>query len=163
MGLATALAMVLSACAMATQTRRNAHLRHELDEVRIDRPLEKTWPVVLQLLADHGYQLVGQDRVVVGAPSASVFQLITGGGFETGKTDHGLVVETMPDAWNVRHRAEGSDLDGKTCQVRFTAIKFADASPTEERSRDLDLELELVKRLDPEQAKRIELAAGAAR
>ena len=160
-GLAAAFMMMLVACSMTTQVRRDAQFRRELDAARINQPLAGVWPVVLHLLADHGYQLVGGDRLVVGAPPAARYKRLTAGGFETGKTDHGLVLETMTDASGVRYRAEGRDLDGKACQVRFTAIRLTGSSPSEERSRNLDLELELVRRLDPEQAKRIVHVADA--
>jgi hypothetical protein len=155
--------VMLVACSIATQARRDAQLRHELDDARINQALTTVWPVALHLLAEHGFQLVGRDRLAVGAPSASPFKRFTGGGFETGRTDHGLVLETTSDASSVRYRAEGVDLGDETCRVTFIAIKRTGTSPSEERSRDLDLELELLRRLDPEQAKRIVQAASAVR
>ena len=150
----------LAACSLTAQARRDAQLRAELDSRRIHQPLMTVWPAVLHLLADRGYQLVGRDRLAVGAQPASRLKRFTAGGFETGRTDQGLVLETMADASAVRYRAEGTNIDGRSCRVTFTAIRRTDSSPSEERSRDLDLEVELMRRLDPEQAKRIEQAAG---
>lgn len=156
-----AIFTLLMACSLTAQARRDTQLRRELDAARINQPLATVWPVVLHLLADHGYQLVGRDRVAVGAPAAAPYKRYTAGGFETARADHGLVLETMADASARSYRAEGSVIDGKSCRVTFIAIRRTGSSPSEERSRDLELEVELVQRLDPEQAKRIVQAADA--
>jgi hypothetical protein len=153
--------VLLAACSMTAQARRDARLRAELDATSIHQPLPAVWPAVLRLLADHGHQLVGHDRRVVGAPSVGAFKRVTAGGFETGRLDHGLALETMSNASAVRYRAEGKDLDGKSCRVTFTAIRRTGNSPSEERSRDLELEVELLRRLEPDQAQRIVQAADA--
>ena len=49
----------------------------------------------------------------------------------------------------------GTDLGSGTCRVMFIAIQRTGAVPSEVRSRDIDLEVELVRRLEPDEAARI--------
>jgi hypothetical protein len=160
---AAAIVMFLLACSMTAQARRDARLRAGLDAHRFHQPLSTIWPAALHLLADHGYQLVGRDRLVVGAPPAPRFKRLTAGGFETGHSRTGFVMETMTNASGTRYRVEGQDIDEKSCRITFVAIRRTGGAPSEERSRDLDMELELVRRLEPDAAARIAQAADAAK
>ena len=159
--LAITTVLLLAACSMTAQARRDARLRADLDAHVFHLPLRVVWPVALHLLADHGYQLVGRDRLVVGAPPAGRFKRLTAGGFETsGYKGHGLVLETMEDSSRSRYRLEGSEIGGKSCRLVFIAIRRTGLSPAEERSRDLDMELELARRVEPDEAARIQAASG---
>ena len=160
---AVLVAALVAACSMATQARRDTRLRAELDTHQIHKPLREVWPAALRLLADRGYQLVGRDRLVVGEPPAFRLKHLTAGGFETGRTDHGLAMESMADASATRYHVEGQDIGGTACRVTFVAVRRTGDSPSEERSRDLDLELELIRRLEPDAASRIASAADAAK
>lgn len=135
--LAITTVLLLAACSMTAQARRDARLRADLDAHVFHLPLRVVWPVALHLLADHGYQLVGRDRLVVGAPPAGRFKRLTAG-----------------------YRLEGSEIGGKSCRLVFIAIRRTGLSPAEERSRDLDMELELARRVEPDEAARIQAASG---
>jgi len=114
------------------------------------------------VVAEHGFELVGHDRQVVGEPAAAPFKRVTRGGFSTRKTDQGLVAETMENADRVRYRVEGTSYAGTACQVRFVVIHRTGGSPSEERSRDPDVELALLRRVESDEASRIESDAKSA-
>ncbi len=156
-----ALAVLGAACASLTASeRRDERLRAALDAHAIHRPLASVWPAALRLLAERGHQLVGRDRARVGQDPAPLFRRLTGSGFATTPVKDGLVLETMEDQHLVRYRVEGLERGGAACQVRFVAIRRTESSPSEERSRDLELELELVGRVAPEEAERLRAEAG---
>jgi hypothetical protein len=156
---------LVAGCSMATQARHEARLDAQLQGYRFHQPLEAVWIAALHVLADRGYQLVGNDRVLVGQPPAGALNEVTGGGFETSRTgEHTRVMETMESGGRFqtgfRYRVEGSDAGGGTCRVVFIAIQRVKDSLDEHESRDADMELELVRRLDPADAARVLEATG---
>jgi hypothetical protein len=160
------LALCSLACSSLTaQARRESRLREQLDEHRFQQPLSAVWPAALRLMHDRHLHLAGRDRTVVGAPSDGWLSKLTKGGFETRSNGKGgVVLETREDTSALRYRAEGIDAGAGTCRVIFTAVRRTGRTPSEEKSRDLDMELELVRRLEPEAAARILAASeGAAR
>jgi hypothetical protein len=153
---ATALFLSLACSSVTAQVRRDARLREALDAHRFQQPLSVVWPAALRLLADHHYQLVGHDRAAVGAPEESRWRVLTARGFATRKvSDHGLVLETRENESRTRCRVEAIETSPGACRVTFTAVRRTGEVPSEEKSRDLDLELELVRRLEPDSAARV--------
>ena len=158
-----AMFMSILACATA-QARRDARLRTELDGFRFHEPLSTVWPVALRVLADHGFQLVGHDREVAGQAPAGILERIAGGGVESAKTDDGLIAETIENSTgqsggSVQYRVEGFDTGGGACRVVFTVIQRIWERLDEHEARDVRMELELVRRLEPAEAARIAQAA----
>jgi len=157
------LLLALGCSAVSGEVRRESRLREQLDEHRFQQPAAKVWPAVLRLLDDRHLRLAGRDRAVVGAAPDSWLSKLTKGGFESRADGKGgLVLETREDPSALRYRAEGMDTGGGTCRVVFTAVRRTGRTPSEERSRDLDLEIELVRRLEPEAAARMLATAEAA-
>ncbi len=148
---------------MTSQVRRDDRLRASLDEHAFAEPLGVVWPALLRLLSERGVQLVGHDRVVVGQPRASLLSHVTRGGFETARDGQRLVMESMQDASGLRYRAEGTELTSSSCRIVVTAIQKTGRSPSEERSRALDVELALVRALEPQAADAIDAAVAAER
>jgi hypothetical protein len=70
-------------------------------------------------------------------------------------------LETRENASRVRVRVEGVEEHDGTSRVTCTAVRRTGEAPSEERSRDLDMELELVRRLEPNEAERITRAVEA--
>ena len=158
---ASALAFSLG-CSLNAQLRRDTRLREGLDQHRFRQSLALVWPAAMRLVTEHHFQLVGRDRVAVGEAEQSAWKRLTGGGFQTRRFgDHGFVLETRENAPRVRYRIEGVDTGNGTCRVTFTAVRRTSEAPSEEKSRDLDMEVELVRRLDPGEAARIIQAADA--
>jgi hypothetical protein len=153
---ATALFFSVACASVTAQVRRDARLREALDAHRFHQPLSVVWPAGLRILADHRYQLVGHDRATVGAPEESRWRVLTARGFATRRLgDHGLVLETRENDSRVRWRMEGVETPPGTSLLTLTAVRRTGEVPSEEKSRDLDLELELVGRLEPDAAARI--------
>lgn len=153
---ATASLLLLACSSITAQVRRDARLREALDAHPFQQPLLVVWPAALHLLAEHHYQLVGRDRAAVGAPEESRWKPLTARGFATRKLGgHGLVLETRENDSHTRYRVEGAEKPPGMCHVTFTAVRRTGEVPSEEKSRDLDLELELVRRLEPDAAARI--------
>jgi len=153
------LALLASTGCAAHQARRarERNLAVQLDALRYPKPLEEVWREARQLLADRGYPLVGEDASAVGQPDSWVTQLLSPGR-ETRVKGGEQVLETGWKAGSLPHRVRlGGTRDGEGCRVVITAIA---QDPTEhwdgERRRDVELELELARRLVPEEAARIE-------
>ena len=144
--------------AVTAQARSETRLRARLDEHRIHRPLREVWPLARLLVVERGFQLAGRDRAAAGQPPEGLgfVKQITRGGFETRPDGKGgATLETRENRDRLRYRVEGLDAGEGTCRVRFVAVRRTGSSPSEERSRDLDLEVELLRRLEPEEARRI--------
>jgi hypothetical protein len=170
--MAAALLAVAGGCAsLQAAGAREKALRLQLDAFRYAKPLDEVWPEVQRLLNDRRYGLVGKDAEALGldVPTGLLTYLT-------------MAKETQPDGFGGRfletgwgpglvrrrYRVEGSPA-GSGCRVVFTAIpedmteKGHDAR---ERARDLEMELALAWRVDPQAAERIEAsleAAGEAR
>jgi hypothetical protein len=160
--LAAALLLGSAACASVQASRaRHEALQAELDALRYDRPIDESWPEVRKLLAERKYPMTGEDARAVGQKEELLDFLSPSR--ETRDSRSG--VRSLQTGWgpgNQRYRAEAIP-DGDRWRVALTAIVRENPSDVyrETSRRDLDLELELARRLDPEAAKRIEDALGA--
>lgn len=160
--LATLLALAASAsgCAAVSHDGRDARLRRALDGYEIARPLDEVWPRAMQLLAARGYELVGDDRKVVGQSGPSLLGRLLGKGFST-QLVHG--VRTLETDWvpedRRSYRMQGFDSGHGSCRIVYTLVKRDVEIGTENPVRDVDLELALVQSLAPEDAARLLTAA----
>ncbi|HTP28011.1 MAG TPA: hypothetical protein VMK12_20445 [Anaeromyxobacteraceae bacterium] len=158
---AATLVLLMMGCSFAAQMRRDRRLRKELDGHRFQQPLSVVWPAGLRLLAERGYELVGHDRTVVGAPEEAWWKHVIGGGFETTRLDgQGLVMETKRNASGIHYRLEGTEVSPGACRVLFFTVRQTEGAP-EHRSRDLEAEFELVRRLEPAAAAQMQKDAEA--
>jgi len=151
-----ACALFLSLICSCATTKRASRLRHELDEHQIQKPLPEVWPAALRLLADRRYDLVGKDRVMAGQREYSNFLR---GGYETREySDKRRATETMLNSEAVRYRVEGTDIGGQSCRVVFFALPRNAKEYDKWNYRDVQMEMDLVWRVEPEAAGRIEEA-----
>jgi hypothetical protein len=147
--------VVVAACASVGAARREGRLRDELDAYRIEKPLEQVWPEAMRVVLERGYQPVGKDREVVGLAPQGTWGNLLAKGHETQRLgSDGLVLETNQDAEKRRYRVEGRRA-GSGSRVKFVVVQQRPDDPSEELSRDLDAELELVRRFDPAGAARL--------
>ncbi len=167
--------MAAAGCASVQASRaRNQYLTSQLDALRYEKPLEEVWTEVRRLLADRGYPLAGVDAEAVGqrggwlsnvfspaketrprSADVGLFQALSGAGRADDGSGQYLETGWLERSWN-RYRVDGLK-DGPGCRIVFTAIaqdvtEHRDAG----RRRDLEMELELARRVDPEAAARIE-------
>jgi hypothetical protein len=151
-----ALSLFLFSICSCAAAKRTARLEHQLDEHRFQKPLAEVWPVALRLLADRQYELVGKDRAAVGQREYGSFLRR---GFETREySDKRRAAETMMNGDGVRYRVEGTDFDGKSCRVVFFALPRNAPDYAKWNYRDVEMEMDLVWRVEPKIADRIDAA-----
>jgi hypothetical protein len=178
---ALAAAALVVGCASARTARaRSDYLKSQLEPFVYPKPLAEVWPDVLRLLHDKGYPLVGNDAVAVGQ-SENWFTNFLSPGSETrsgsaqGAAGTGFLPNLMSrgtkgeDTWRYlktglskdyrMFRADGV-ADGDGCRVVFTAYQGNPGETgvfiSDTARRDFQMELELVRRVDPAAAARIE-------
>lgn len=155
-----AAAMLASGCAAQ---QRETRLREQLDAAVIERPLAEVWPAALRLLDERGFPLTGDDPLRIGKPAQGAWARVLSKGRETFVASEGRwVAETGVGRRELRYRVEGLEVGAGAARVVYTAIEVDPAgSPNSDRpSRDLELELLLLRELAPERAARVVEAAG---
>ena len=176
-GAAAVLAIVAAAggCAgVRAQRERQQRLAGALDAQRYARPVAEVWLEARRLLAAEGYPLAEEDAKEVGqrpmglassllSPARATHPLAAERGLlqELGvlRRDEGgprgLALDTGWSRELRRQRAEAFEGDGGV-RVVFTRIQQLATDRQEERSRDLELELALLRRLEPAAAAQVE-------
>jgi hypothetical protein len=154
--LAPILLLAAAGCVTAA-AQRQANLRQALDQSRVERAPAEVWPQVLQFLSDRGYELAGDDRRVVGLRArAGIVEALSSGHDTRVRKDGSRVMETGKNDEGLRVRAEGLALPGGGCRVVLTSLKRDDMNPAlQQETRDLELELQLLERIDPAAAARV--------
>jgi hypothetical protein len=159
---ALACGALLALCACATAgSRRDAELAKQLDAYQFRMPLAEVWPTALRVVSERGYTLVGHDRELIGKEAQGAVGAFFSKGFETREAGGQRAAETEPNAQNARYRIVGAEAGGNS-RVEYYVIYFLEAGVPEQLTRDPELELTLVRRLDPGAATRIEAAAAPA-
>jgi hypothetical protein len=161
LALATGLSLLATAgCAsVRLAATRDDYLRQSLGSFVYDMNCQSLWPEVIRLLASKGYQLVGVDRAVAGQQRQSALGNFFSEGYATRETyDGGLTVATGWDKAWVRYRAIGTVVPPGRCSVTFTRDSQPDTNDpgTMVSGSDWDMALELLQRVDPAAAGRIE-------
>jgi hypothetical protein len=165
-------AIASSGCASARAERlRKERLQHELDSFVYPRPLDEVWQEARRLLAERDYPLAGRDAETVGQRPMGWAERIVSPARETGPEQEGGLLQRMgavkatsgaaqalDTGWTQygeRYHLEGCS-QGDGSHVVFIHLKHDPTDRRSEAARDLELELELVRRLDPPAAARIE-------
>jgi hypothetical protein len=175
LAVAAALLATAGCASWRAERARQGRLESELDALRYARPLDDVWLEVRRLLAAREYPLEGADAAAVGQDEKALlgrmfsparetrpveYGMLPGlGGERASGPPKGLVLETD---WrgNDRYRAEA--IDDRGIRVILTKLVRDGSDPVGKPSRDLALELELARRVDPDAARRIEAAVGPA-
>lgn len=170
---AACLLVVAGGCASwrAAQARQE-RLRAGLDGLRYSVPPAAAWQEVRRLLADRGFPLAGEDAAAVGQKGLGIAGLLSPArethpyeesvGLLPGllskpatRSDGSVSLDT---GW--RNAGDRQHVDGLVekdgFRVVFTRILQDPANPRNEAQRDLEMELELARRLDPAAAASIE-------
>ena len=171
-----ALALALAGCATAASARRD-RLQHELDAFVFPKPLPEVWQEARRMLADRGFQLADKDAEAVGQKPMSWAEKVLSPARDTGPaTESGLLqrmgavkgkavsdaAQALDTGWT--QYGERYHLEGWTesagSRVVFTFVKQG-ADRQDTKTRDLEAELDLLRRVDPAAAERIEQSAEA--
>ena len=171
------------ACASAQASRaRQERLRAELDVLRYSQPPAEVWQQVRQLLADRGCLLAGGDAKSVGQDSSGFTQFLSAaretrpyseeegllqtlGLMASPKPGFGEGSVSLDTGWR-RREGDRYHVDGLVMpdgfRVIFTRVEQDISNYREIRTRDLEMELALARRMDPGTAARIEASLGGA-
>lgn len=152
--LASLLAAATGCAAFALHARAE-RLQAELDAVAIERPLDELWPVMRRVLAERGFALAGKDREAEGQDGFGLVELLSRARESEATPAGGRRLETGWGAGRVRYVAEAVPAEeAGAWRVRYTAIQehLTDKGHDGFARRDPELELEVVRRLDPERA-----------
>lgn len=143
-------------CAALGARPAGERLRAALDGVTIERPLDDVWAAARHLLGERGYALAGKDRVAEGQSEVDTLGYLSRAAETTETAAGGRRLETGWDGRRVRYSLEARP-SGGGWRVRYTAVHehLTDHGHDGWAERDAPLELELLRRLDPERAARI--------
>ena len=159
------LAATLGGCAsMRLADERRAYYLREVGTFNYAKGCLDVWPDVLKIVGEKGYPLVGRDRQYAGQGTQGALAKIADQGHETRAVEGGgLEVLT---GWlaaaegNSRYEVRASPGTPSGCAVTFTYVYTGTIDPSNDRREtDWRIQLELVKRLQPDAAARIEAGA----
>jgi hypothetical protein len=180
--MAAALVTAAAGCAAAQARKARAlELERQLDAVLYDKPLDEVWQQARVLLAELDYPLAAADAKAVGQREMNWAERLGSPARATSVGAHqpGLIqalglagsdkaegdTQWLDTGWNgngERYHLEGTKVGGG-CRVIFTHVKADRTDRRDERTRDLEMELDLARRVDPEVAARIEASLEALR
>lgn len=152
------LALLGPGCASLSEYRaRSRALRAEMEAFRYGQPQELVWPEVQRLLADRGLALAGEDAAAVRQAPGTMARFSSAARETRSTATGGRVLETGWNQDGLRWRAE-AEPDAGGLRVVLTMIKRnLDEFGTDGVTlRDHELELDLLRRVDPDAASRIE-------
>jgi len=156
--LLAAVALAGPGCASFSAYRAQAaRERAGLERFRYAQPLDVVWPQLQRLLADRGLALAGLDAAAVGQKSGVMAQFASAAKETRSTPTGGLVLETGWNQDGVRWRAEAEPAEGGLRVVLTRIARNLDEFGRDGVTlRDWELELDLLRRVDPEAAERIE-------
>jgi len=163
-----------SGCAsVRAQHARNRELAKELADFRFEKPIDEVWQEARLVLVAAGYQLVGADATAVGQSNPNAVARIFSPAHETAPGVGGDNVlgkvglfkdpgagggrQYLDTDWNQyfeRYHLDGYNY-GDSCRVIFMHVK-GDRDHQDVWTRDYEMELDLIRRVDPDTAARME-------
>jgi len=143
----------------STLAPRRAYLAKELDTYSFPTSCQSLWTEALKILAEHGCQLVGADRVRAGQENRSAFGNFFAYGHASTEDARGVIEAETDFVKQIRYRVRGVPEGGDHCFVTYTAMQEANAAAAvglTDDWRDYEMELLLLSRVSPADAARIE-------
>jgi hypothetical protein len=156
--LLAAVALAGPGCASLSDSRaRSKLLRVEMEAYRYPQPQEVVWPDLQRLLAERGLPLAGKDALAGGQKSGQLAQWSSAAKETRPTPTGGRILDTGWNQYRLRWRAE-AEPDTGGLRVVLTRVDWnADQMGWDGVTlRDHELELDLLRRVDPEAASRIE-------
>ena len=153
-----ALAVSTSGC-ITPEMKRSRALQKQLDATPFPKSLEEVWPEVQKLLAERGYGLVGRDAEAVGKHDPGLLRRLFSPAKETARAFDGTWIMETDWSGERRYRAMGY-AEGTSSRIKLRLIREdrTEHGRDGESVRDPDLELELLRRIDPDTAAKVEAA-----
>ncbi len=159
---AAALALTTGCAGVQRTEARDAYLARTFQAYHFAFTCDALWRDALRVAMYRGYPLVGADRKLVDEEAQGAFASFLSSGFATRRTpDGGLVTETDWDRQvGLRCRIACTPRGEKASSVVFTIIGGGAQGATEEAiGPDWSMNVDLLRRLDPAEAARIDAAA----
>jgi hypothetical protein len=163
--LAAGVGLLSTSCAsIRIGEERDAYFGKQLSAYAFPKSCMDLWPTVLQLLGSKGYPLQGRDRAYAGQPPESGFKSLVDQGYPTEAVEGGgLRVKT---GWSdsaegaSQYVVMGTPAGASACAVTFTGRARDPVDPASiVETQDWKMQLELLRRVDPAAATRIEAGA----
>jgi hypothetical protein len=156
-GIGIALLLGLAGCATLTHGgKRQAYVADAMRAYPFPKACEVIWVDALTVIAEQGFQLVGNDRKLVGQEEQGFITSFLNRGHATTRDDDGVFeAETDANRQGLRYLVRGKPGEKNVCFVTYTGIQEDKANSTDTRYRDFDQELLLLSRVDPAAAARI--------
>jgi hypothetical protein len=160
-----AASLVAAGCAaIRVGNEQRTYYLKELGSWRYEKGCLDVWPSVLEILGQKGYPLSGRDRQYAGQGTQSALGAFVDQGSETRAVEGGgLAVRT---GWQAaaegasRYEVTGNPGQPTGCVVTFTLVSHGTIDPSDDqREVDWRIQLELMKRIEPASASRIEAGA----
>jgi hypothetical protein len=163
---AALVAAVATGCAGVQKTEaRDAYLARTFQAYHFAHTCDALWPDALRVAMFRGFPLVGADRKLVDEAPQGAFASFLSSGFASRRTpDGGLVTETDWDRQvGLRCRIACTPRGDSASSVVFNVIGGGAEGATEESlGPDWSMTMDLLRRLDPAEAARIDAAAPGA-
>jgi hypothetical protein len=174
---ASALIAGVFGCASFQAGReRTRRLQHELDALRYSKPLDEVWQEARRLLSERGFPLASEDAAAIGASEMSLAERIFSPERSTYRVDEDVALLQasgvagsstssvtrlgLDTGWGKGTPRERRHLEAlaEGEQVRVVIVRVVEdvTDHRESSARDLELELELARRLDAAAADRIQ-------
>lgn len=158
---------------------RTQRLQTELDALRYTQPMDQVWQEARRMLAERGFPLASEDAAAIGRSEMSLAERIFSPARRTYKLsdDVGLLQQMgiaggrssdvsglgLDTGWGKGSPRERRHLEaishGDKVRLIITRIVEDVTDHRESSARDLEMELDFARRLDPTAAERIEAAA----
>jgi hypothetical protein len=159
-----ALALATACASLRLGDEQRAYYLREAGTFAYPKSCLDVWPSVLAALGSKGYPLKGRDRAYGGEGKQSGFASVVDQASETRAVEGGgLAVRT---GWNstatgsTRYEVTGNPAPPSGCAVTFTLITTGTVDPSsEQRETDWRIQMEMMRRVDPESAARIDAGA----
>ena len=159
---APAWALLVAGCAaLRAPHARTAELERQLDSWRSPAALDVAWQEARLLLAERGYPLAGKDATAAGQPPMPTAERLVSPARETALG--GPLERTLDTGWTRardRYRVASSPT-AAGWRVVFLHVDEGSGDRPARPVRDAELELALVRRVDPAGAARIDAALAA--
>jgi hypothetical protein len=140
LALACAGPTVAGCAAMRAAGARHEHIESQTQEYVYQKPLSQVWPQARQLLFEEGFEVKDTDST-------------------TAETEW-----KKGDSGRARYLLSGIEVDEGSCRVQFTKdeqYKTDSGWSSSDPERDLGMEWKLIKKVDPDGARKIEADADA--
>ncbi len=161
---AVSLSLATGCASLRLGDEQRAYYLREAGTYAYAKSCLDVWPSVLQTLGSRGYPLKGRDRAYGGEGQQSGFSSVVEQASETQAVEGGGL--TVRTGWRVgatnnpRYEVTGSPAAPSGCAITFTRVTTGTVDVSNEQ-RDVDwrIQMDMMQKVDPQAAARIDAGA----